>query len=248
MTMIADAASSGWSFALVKESKIIAMAQKSWNKTIRGDTSTAISDIKKQKVAPTLIKKIKQVYQTIEKLGIQILITRLPGVKNEIADALSRLSTVGDYKVKEKFFQQTCFKMNLNPTIDLLSQHFNNLQPRFMQTIKGYGEITIDALNQVWKMEIPWIYPPIPLFPTVLKKIREEQIRAMIIAPQWQSQIWYKELVNENDQSFILGWSREILEPGTQLIKKNLKLLSGKICCFLVDRRPENDEYMQERF
>ncbi|KAA6401246.1 MAG: hypothetical protein EZS28_003228 [Streblomastix strix] len=79
--------------------------------------------------------------------------------------------------------------MNLNLTIDLFSQHFNNQLPRFMSTIRGHGEIAIDALNQTWKMELPWIHLPIPLLPVVLKKIREEQIETMIIAPLWPGQI-----------------------------------------------------------
>ncbi|KAA6399133.1 MAG: hypothetical protein EZS28_005346 [Streblomastix strix] len=86
--------------------------------------------------------------------------------------------------------------MNLNPTIDLFSQHFNNLLPRFMSTTRGHGETAIDAFNQTWKKELPWIHPSIPLLPAVLKKIREELIEAMIIAPLWPGQIWYIELVN----------------------------------------------------
>ncbi|KAA6394589.1 MAG: hypothetical protein EZS28_009893 [Streblomastix strix] len=138
--------------------------------------------------------------------------------------------------------------MNLNPTIDLFSQHFNNLLPRFMSTIGGHGEIAIDALNQTWKEELPWIHPPIPLLPAVLKKFREEQIEAMVIAPLWPAQIWYTELVNENGQSLMLGWSNEILEQGKSLIKKNLKFLPGRICCFLMDRSPGREEDLRERF
>ncbi|KAA6380939.1 MAG: hypothetical protein EZS28_023535 [Streblomastix strix] len=156
-------------------------------------------------------------------------------VKNELADSLSILSKAGDYKIKVKIFLQACPQMNLNPTIDLFSQYFNNLLPRFMSTIREHREIAIDALNQTLKKEFPWIHPPIPLYPAVLKKIREEQIEAMKIAPIWPGQIWYTELVNENAQSLMLGWSNEILEPGTSLIKKNLKLPPGKICCFLTD-------------
>ncbi|KAA6359330.1 MAG: hypothetical protein EZS28_045143 [Streblomastix strix] len=114
--------------------------------------------------------------------------------------------------------------MNLNPTIDLFSQHFHNLLPRFMSTTRGHGETAIDALNQTWKMELPWIHPPIPPLPSVLKKIMEELIKAVIIIPLWPGQIQYTELVNEKVQSLMLGWSNEILEPGTSLIKKNLKL------------------------
>ncbi|KAA6394321.1 MAG: hypothetical protein EZS28_010157 [Streblomastix strix] len=119
--------------------------------------------------------------------------------------------------------------MDLNLTIDLFSQHFNNVLPRFISTIRGHGEIAIDALNQTWKKELPWIHPPIPLLPAVLKKIREEQIEAMIIAALWPGQIWYTELVNENARSLMLGWSNEILEPGTLLLLMNLKLQREKI-------------------
>ncbi|KAA6388604.1 MAG: hypothetical protein EZS28_015870 [Streblomastix strix] len=178
---------------------------------------------------------------------MQIQITHLPGVRNEIADALSRLQRAGDYKLKEKIFQQTCLQMNLNPTIDLFSQHFNNLLPRFMSTTRGHGETAIDALNQTWKKELPWIHPPIPLLPAIQKKIKEEQIEAMIIAPLWPGQIWYKELVNENAQSLMLGWSNEIQELGTSIIKKNLKLPPGKICCLLMDRRPGREDDSQKK-
>ncbi|KAA6365718.1 MAG: hypothetical protein EZS28_038754 [Streblomastix strix] len=196
----------------------------------------------------SLIKEIKKVHHAIIKLEIHIQITHLPRVKNEIVDALSRLSRTGGYKLKEKIFQQIHLQINFNPKIDLFSQHFNNLLPRFMSTIRGHGKIAIDALSQTWKMELPWIHPPIPLLPAVLKKIREEQIEAMIIAPLWPGQICYTELVNENAQSFMLGWSNEIQEPRTSLIKKNLKLPPGKICCFLMNRRPRREEDSRERF
>ncbi|KAA6366811.1 MAG: hypothetical protein EZS28_037660 [Streblomastix strix] len=117
-----------------------------------------------------------------------------------------------------------------------------------MSTIRGHGKIAIDALNQTWKKKLPWIQPPIPLLPAVLKKIREDQVEATIIAPLWLGQIWYTEVVNQNVQSLMLGWSSEILKPGTSLIKKNLILPPGKICCFLMDRRPEREEYSHERF
>ncbi|KAA6398276.1 MAG: putative Transposon Tf2-6 polyprotein [Streblomastix strix] len=235
-----------------REIKAITQSLRSFAKTlknqrvqslaIRSDNSTAVFDFKKWRASTSLIKEIKQVHQTIEKLGIQIQITHLLGVRNEIADALSRLSREGDYKLKKKIFRQACLQMNLNPTIDLFSQHFNNLLPRFMLTIRGHGEIATDALYQSWKKELPWIHPPIPLHPAVLKKIREEQIEAMVIAPLWPGQIWYIELVNEKAQSLMLVWSNENLEPGTSLNKKNLKLPTWKICCFLMDRRPGKEE------
>ncbi|KAA6380685.1 MAG: hypothetical protein EZS28_023786 [Streblomastix strix] len=193
-----------------REIKAITQGLRSFAKTlknsrvqslaIRNDNSTAVFDIRKWRASTSLIKEIKQVPQTIEKLGIQIQITRLPGVKNDMADALSRLSRAGDYKLMEKIFQQTCLQMNLNPTIDLFSQYFNNILPRFMSTIRGHGETAIDALNQTWKKELPWIHPPIPLLPAVLKKIREELIEAIIMPHYGQArygtQNWQTRLLN----------------------------------------------------
>ncbi|KAA6380091.1 MAG: hypothetical protein EZS28_024381, partial [Streblomastix strix] len=220
---------------ILKNSRVQSLA-------IRSDNSIAVFDVRKRRASISLITEIKQVHQTIEKLGIQIQITHLLRVKNQIADALSRLSRAGDNKINRMIFQLVCLQMNLNPTIDLFSQHFNNLLPRFMSTIRGNGEIAIDALSQTWKRELPWILPPIPLLPAVLKNIREEEIEAMTIVPLWPGQIWYTELENENAQSLMLGWSNEILEPGTSLIKKNLKLLLGRICCFLMDPRPGKED------
>ncbi|KAA6312779.1 MAG: hypothetical protein EZS28_055866 [Streblomastix strix] len=99
-----------------------------------------------------------------------------------------------------------------------------------MSTIRGYGEIAIDVLSQVLKNEFPQIHPLTPLLPAVLKRIREQQDKAMTVAPLQSGQIWYIELVNENRQFLILRQGNKILEQGTSLNKKNLKLLPGKIC------------------
>ncbi|KAA6389399.1 MAG: hypothetical protein EZS28_015072 [Streblomastix strix] len=94
----------------------------------------------------------------------------------------------------------------------------------------------------------PQILSPILILPAVLKKIREEQIEALIIAPRLPGQIWYQELLNGIAQSLMFGCSSEILEPGTSLIKKNLKLPPGKTCCLLMDRKLGKEQDSQERF
>ncbi|KAA6395735.1 MAG: hypothetical protein EZS28_008737 [Streblomastix strix] len=80
-----------------REIKAINQGLRSFAKTLKNlrvqslaigsDNSIAVFDIRKFRAIISLIKKIVQVHQTIEKLGIQIQITHLPGVKNEITDA-----------------------------------------------------------------------------------------------------------------------------------------------------------------
>ncbi|KAA6360278.1 MAG: hypothetical protein EZS28_044197, partial [Streblomastix strix] len=83
----------------IREIKAITQGLRSFSKTlknlriqslaIKSDNSTAVFDIRKWRASISLIKEIKQVHYTLEKLGIQIQITHLPGVRNEIADELS---------------------------------------------------------------------------------------------------------------------------------------------------------------
>ncbi|KAA6359252.1 MAG: hypothetical protein EZS28_045222, partial [Streblomastix strix] len=44
----------------------------------------------------------------------------IPGVSNKIIDALSRLSTQGDYSVKKEIFIALCQAWQIIPTLDLL--------------------------------------------------------------------------------------------------------------------------------
>ncbi|KAA6366617.1 MAG: hypothetical protein EZS28_037856 [Streblomastix strix] len=103
------------SFAkILKNSRVQSLA-------IRSDNSTTVFDIRKWREQILLIRKIKHILQTIEKLGIQIQITHLSGIKNEIIVTLSGLSKAGECKLKKKIFQQIQLLMNLNLTIDLSS-------------------------------------------------------------------------------------------------------------------------------
>ncbi|KAA6402473.1 MAG: hypothetical protein EZS28_002007 [Streblomastix strix] len=101
---------------LENESDIVTIAHVTLNKRYAklSNNGITIFDNGKWRATSTLIKKIKYVHQTIEKLRIWVQITHLPGIKNEIADALSRLQRAEKDKLKEKIFQQTYLQMNLN--------------------------------------------------------------------------------------------------------------------------------------
>ncbi|KAA6368914.1 MAG: hypothetical protein EZS28_035560 [Streblomastix strix] len=96
-----------------RENKVIAQGLRSFTKviknsriqsiTIRCNNCIAVFDIKKWRATSTLIKEIRKGYQIKEWFGILISITRLLGVKNEIADSLRRYSSLGDQKIKKKF-------------------------------------------------------------------------------------------------------------------------------------------------
>ncbi|KAA6386486.1 MAG: hypothetical protein EZS28_017986 [Streblomastix strix] len=71
---------------------------------IKSDSSTAVQDLAKHRAGQTLVAKVKKIVKLCQQLKIQTQIQHSPGVSNKITDALSWLSTQGDYSVKREIF------------------------------------------------------------------------------------------------------------------------------------------------
>ncbi|KAA6395507.1 MAG: hypothetical protein EZS28_008960, partial [Streblomastix strix] len=78
---------------ILKNSRVQSLA-------IRSDNSTAVFDIKKWRASTSLKKEIKQVHQTIEKLGIQIQIIHLSRVKKR--NSRSNMQTIKSRRLQAK--------------------------------------------------------------------------------------------------------------------------------------------------
>ncbi|KAA6397610.1 MAG: hypothetical protein EZS28_006861 [Streblomastix strix] len=171
-----------------------------------------------------------------------------PSNYSEIADALSILSRAREYKLKEKMLQQTCLQMNLNPAIDLFSQHFNKL----LTKIQVNNKKTRRNCNRRSKLNLEdGTSMDSSSYPSPSSSSEEDQRRADRsndnCSTMARLDVVYRTGIRECS-ILMLGWSNEILEPRTSLIKKNLKLVPGKICCFIMDRRPGREDDSQEKF
>ncbi|KAA6327672.1 MAG: hypothetical protein EZS28_053798, partial [Streblomastix strix] len=97
---------------------------------IKSDSSTAVSDLAKQREGQTLVAEVKKIVCQCQKLRIQIQTQYIPGVSNKITDAFSRLSTQGDYSVKKEIFIALCQAWEIIPTLDLFVTGENKLVDR----------------------------------------------------------------------------------------------------------------------
>ena len=53
-----------------------------------------------------------------------------------------------------------------------------------------------DAMQQIWSNQYLYAFPPFSMINKVLKKIAHDQVKRMlIVAPTWQSQVWYPTLL-----------------------------------------------------
>ncbi|KAA6361349.1 MAG: hypothetical protein EZS28_043124, partial [Streblomastix strix] len=130
---------------------------------IKSDSSTAVQDLAKYRAGQTLVAEVKKIVKLCQQQRIQIQTQRIPGMSNKITDALSRLSTQGDYQVKKEILIALCQAWEITPTLDLFATEENKLMDRFVAIgEEEEGAEWLNAFSRPWKEEIFWIHPPIP--------------------------------------------------------------------------------------
>ncbi|CAJ0941860.1 unnamed protein product [Ranitomeya imitator] len=119
----------------------------------------------------------------------------IPGVENWEADFLSRQGLdSGEWSVHPEIFHQICCRWG-TPDVDLMASQLNSKVPYFIAQSHDPAAIGADALVHSWhQFRLPYIFPPLPLLPRVIK-IRAEGIPVILIAPDWPHRAWYAELV-----------------------------------------------------
>ncbi len=71
--------------------------------------------------------------------------------------------------------------------VDLFASEDNSHCPNFLPKCT-------DALAHEWSSLPLNAFPPVALLPQVLKRVREQQYKLILIAPLWRNQTWVSEL------------------------------------------------------
>jgi len=142
---------------------------------------------------PTLNLIVKQLYQILLEYRIQLYqITWIPSEENVFADLLSRGRDVLEWELDQNIFNMITEKFG-HLDIDRFASDFNFKIKRFNAINHQYGKLAenLDAFSQSWKRERNFINAPFNLIPRILRKIKEEKAFAVMIIPNWKSQIWF---------------------------------------------------------
>ncbi|KAA6381771.1 MAG: hypothetical protein EZS28_022701 [Streblomastix strix] len=161
-----------------KELQIIAILFKQ-------NSSTAVYDLAKQRAGETVLVGAKKTAILCQKLKIQIQTQHIPGVSNKITDALSRLSTQGDYSVKKQIFIALCQAWQILPTLDLFATGENKLMNRFVAIgVEEEGAEWLNTFSRPWKEEIFWIHRLITKIGKALIAWEKFKPKSLMIAHQ----------------------------------------------------------------
>ena len=145
------------------------------------------------------------------------------GKWNRIADGKSRIFHDSiEWALDHNLFKQITKHIGL-PVVDLFASRINHQMPEFVSWRPEPGAIATDAFNIPWDFPLSYRFPPFFLIPMCLRKVIQEQVDCIHIAPVWRSQPWYP-AGSENPEP-----SKDRQDSSPLLPKKKFQLAAWKI-------------------
>ena len=165
----------------------------------------------------------------------------VPGKWNRIADGKSRIFHDSiEWMLDHNLFKQVTKHLGL-PVVDLFASRVNHQIPEFVSWRPEPGTIATNAFNIPWDFPLSYLFPPFCLTPMCLRKVIQEQVDCILIAPVWRSRPLYPALLSMliERPSLLPQGQRFLKLPGTDKIhplccQKKFQLaawkISGKTC------------------
>ena len=127
---------------------------------------------------------------------IQLLARHVPGKLNVVADALSRPHTVlnTEWTLAHSLLLPL-WERWFRPQVDLFATCFNHRLPLYVSPVPDPRAWAVDALSIPWGGLLAYAFPPFPILARVLRKVRLDRPRLILIAPNWPAQPWYPDLL-----------------------------------------------------
>jgi hypothetical protein len=160
---------------------------------IRTDNTTALSYVNKVGGcrATSCHAIAKSIWQWCEYRKIVIKCCYIPSKLNIIADRLSRCTKdPSDFKLSPSAFSKVVVWFGM-PTIDLFASNRTKQCQRFASWLPEPNAIVIDSFTISWKNEFFYAFPPFNQIHKVLRKIKDEESRGIVVVPDWPTQPWF---------------------------------------------------------
>ncbi len=113
--------------------------------------------------------------------------THVPGKMNQGADMLSGKNVSSEEWTLHPLAVQKIWEIFGRARVDLFASEDNSHCPIYFTR-------SMDALAHEWPSLLLYAFPPITLLPQVLRRVREQRHRLLLITPLWRNQPWVSEL------------------------------------------------------
>ena len=162
------------------------------------DNTTAVAYLRKEggTRSPLLNTLAQEILRWTESLSIRLAPQFLPGSNNVLADALSRSHQLPH---SEWSLNLTVFKSlsRLWPVqIDLFATSENHCCSIYFSPFRDPMSAGTDAFLQSWDGLQAYAFPPVPIIPRVLTKLRASTgTELTLVAPHWAQRPWFSDLL-----------------------------------------------------
>lgn len=181
---------------------------------VRCDNTTAVAYINKMGGTKSVScnDATFQIWHWAEIRNNWVVASYIPGVNNTEADFESRhFSDNTEWTLNNVHFRRIKQKWG-SPDIDLFASRLNHKVPCFASWYPDPGATFTDAFSISWHpFKLAYIFPPFSLMGRCLRKIREDQVNAVVVAPDWQGQPWYSTLLKMATEKLLVGREDNLL-------------------------------------
>jgi ribonuclease HI len=205
---------------------------------IRSDNSTTVYNINRRNATASLLPPLASLLRFAERAQIEMIAEHVPGIGNATADALSRISPGGDYRLNLNVLRDLLKEWGLQIDADLFAVSWNAKHEVFWSLRRSPRATGRDAFLCQWsRYSLPLLHPPIPLIPKVLKRLQQERMRAIIILPNWRWQPWSRVMTQMTLTAKVLGPAATVLTKGSRMARVRAELPPGLIVAVLADTK-----------
>ena len=184
----------------MRELKAIEIGEFSYTKNVHprhirimSDNTTAIAYINNMGGICSLEcdEIVKSIWLYCKSIDAHLSTAFMPGNLN-ITDKKSRVffSEATEWQLNPRIFQQITNTYFL-PNVDLFASRLNHQLPIYVSWHPDPNAFAVDAFFINWTSEKYYIFPPFSIIRRVIKKIRVESTRCILIVPDWPSHVGY---------------------------------------------------------
>ena len=91
-------------------------------------------------------------------------------------------------------FQRICLRLQVWPTLDTFVSKGSHQIPKYMTWDQDSRAVAINTLDYYCD-PAAWLLPLVPHIPLALERVKQQQIKEILICPEWTGAMWWPQLV-----------------------------------------------------
>ncbi|CAL9704266.1 unnamed protein product [Knipowitschia caucasica] len=163
---------------------------------VRTDSVTAASYVNRQGGLGSvcLCKIAHQLWLWAQPKFLSLRAVHVPGLDNVAADLLSRGGPdPGSWRLHPQVVWAIWGRYG-QASVDLFASRQNAHCPLFFSLGRDNPPLGVDAMSHPWPHGLLYAFPPFGLLPSLLQRVRVEEVRVVLVAPLWPHMTWFSDI------------------------------------------------------